>query len=46
MIVDNLNITLQQKGVAAMIEARHMCMTMRGVQKKTVRVQGNNEEAK
>lgn len=37
-IADNLNIALQPKGVAVVIEARHMCMTMRGVQKKTVKM--------
>ena len=37
-IADNLNITLQPKGVAVVVEARHMCMTMRGVQKKTVKM--------
>ena len=45
MIADNLNITLQPKGVAVVIEARRMWMTMRSGQKKTVRVQGKNEGA-
>ena len=37
-IADNLNIALQPRGVAVVIEARHMCMTMRGVQKRTVKM--------
>ena len=40
-IADNLNITLLPKGVAVVIEARHMCRTMRGVQKKTVKMVTN-----
>jgi GTP cyclohydrolase I len=32
-ICDALNETLKPKGVAVMIDARHMCMEMRGVQK-------------
>ncbi len=33
-ILDCLNETLQPKGVAVVIEASHMCMMMRGVQKQ------------
>ena len=32
-ICDALNEHLKPKGVAVMIDARHMCMEMRGVQK-------------
>ncbi|WP_127844752.1 GTP cyclohydrolase I FolE [Psychroflexus aestuariivivens] len=33
-ILDAINKTLQPKGVAVVIEAQHMCMMMRGVQKQ------------
>ena len=33
-ILDCINDTLQPKGVAVIIEASHMCMMMRGVQKQ------------
>ncbi len=33
-ILDCINTTLQPKGVAVVIEAHHMCMMMRGVQKQ------------
>jgi GTP cyclohydrolase I len=33
-ILDCINDTLQPKGVAVVIEASHMCMMMRGVQKQ------------
>ncbi|SHE77600.1 GTP cyclohydrolase I [Psychroflexus salarius] len=33
-ILECINSTLQPKGVAVVIEARHMCMMMRGVQKQ------------
>jgi GTP cyclohydrolase IA len=33
-ILDCINTTLQPKGVAVVIEASHMCMMMRGVQKQ------------
>lgn len=33
-ILDCINTTLQPKGVAIVIEASHMCMMMRGVQKQ------------
>ncbi|QSS96840.1 GTP cyclohydrolase I FolE [Psychroflexus sp. ALD_RP9] len=33
-ILECINETLQPKGVAVVIEARHMCMMMRGVQKQ------------
>jgi GTP cyclohydrolase I len=33
-ILECINTTLQPKGVAVVIEARHMCMMMRGVQKQ------------
>lgn len=36
-IADALEEYLQPKGVMVMIEAEHMCMTMRGVQKPAVR---------
>ena len=33
-ILECINSTLQPKGVAVVLEARHMCMMMRGVQKQ------------
>ena len=33
-IIDSIQDTLQPLGVAVVIEARHMCMMMRGVQKQ------------
>ena len=33
-ILDCINNTLEPKGVAVVIEASHMCMMMRGVQKQ------------
>jgi GTP cyclohydrolase I len=33
-ILECINTTLQPKGVAVVIEAQHMCMMMRGVQKQ------------
>ena len=33
-VLDCINDTLQPKGVAVVIEASHMCMMMRGVQKQ------------
>ncbi|MFN2262150.1 MAG: GTP cyclohydrolase I FolE [Psychroflexus sp.] len=33
-ILESINNTLQPKGVAVVIEAQHMCMMMRGVQKQ------------
>ena len=33
-ILDCINTTLEPKGVAVVIEASHMCMMMRGVQKQ------------
>jgi GTP cyclohydrolase I len=33
-ILECINTTLQPKGVAVVLEARHMCMMMRGVQKQ------------
>jgi GTP cyclohydrolase I len=33
-ILDCINTTLQPQGVAVVIEAAHMCMMMRGVQKQ------------
>jgi GTP cyclohydrolase I len=33
-ILDCINTTLQPRGVAVVIEASHMCMMMRGVQKQ------------
>lgn len=37
-IADNLNIVLQPRGVAVVVEAQHMCMTTRGVKKRTVKM--------
>lgn len=37
-IADNLQITLQPKGVAVVITGQHMCMTTRGVKKKQVKM--------
>ena len=48
-IADALMASLQPRGVMVMLEAEHMCMTMRGVQKpgsrtKTIAVRGLFEE--
>lgn len=37
-IADNLNLVLQPRGVAVVVEAQHMCMTMRGVKQKSVKM--------
>ena len=37
-ITDSLDLVLQPQGVAVVVEARHMCMTMRGVKQKTVKM--------
>ncbi len=37
-ITDSLDLVLQPQGVAVVVEAQHMCMTMRGVKQKTVKM--------
>ena len=46
-ILDCINDTLQPLGVAVVIEASHMCMMMRGVQKQnsTTTTQGLEERS-